>query len=120
MRTPLSRPRSGGPPASGTRASVSPAPSLQPPVRRFEIPEHLMLGDLGRMLRAAGQRPPRKRTPEDHARLAASTVVHALLAFFRDYKGRVEAGANCRIVQRANAQRPGELHLEFVIEEEKP
>ena len=79
-----------------------------------------MLGDLGRMLRAAGQRPPRKRTPEDHARLAASTVVHALLAFFRDYKGRIEAGANCRIVQRAHAPRPGELHLEFVIEEEKP
>ena len=124
------RARSGAP-VSGARLTtqppIAPASSLPPSrpastgalgSRRFAIPEHAMLSEVQRMLRSAGQRPVRERTPEDNARLAAYQTINALLIFLHDFKTMVEepSAKPLRIVQRHQPSKPGRLHLDFETE----
>ena len=128
------RARSGAPPASGARLTTqplsAPASTLLPSrpawtggtgalgSRRFAIPEHAMLTQVQRMLRSAGQRPVRERTPEDNARLAAYQTINALLIFLHDFKTMVEEpnAKPLRIVQRYQPSKPGRLHLDIRTE----
>ena len=56
------------------------------------------------------------RTPEDHARISAFRAIEDLLHLLDQYRGRVESGECCRLVEREHAREPGRLMIEIAIE----
>jgi hypothetical protein len=86
------------------------------PVRRLAIPEIKALRELRTALAYGGLPAPDRRTPEDHARIAAFRVVGELLWFFGQFQHRVENGERCRIVEREHPRQMGRLVIEFAIE----
>jgi hypothetical protein len=85
-------------------------------VRVFAIPELRALQNLRAALAIGGIPPVDKRTPEDGARLALFRLLEEALLLLRHFKGRIEAGERCRLVEREHPHESGRLVVELVIE----
>ena len=91
-------------------------PSAGEPVRRLAIPEIKALRELRHVFARGGLPAPDRRTPEDHARIAAFRMLEELLRFFEQFRHRVENGERCRIVEREHPREAGRLIIELAIE----
>ncbi len=91
-------------------------PGMTAPASPLAAPEFAMLRQLRGALARGGL--PARRTPEDHARIAAFRTVQELLVLLDEYRRRVECGDRCRLVEREHEHKPGRLLFEVAIEVE--
>ncbi len=91
-------------------------PATRSPASPLAAPEFAVLRQLRGTLARGGL--PARRTPEDHARIAAFRTVAELLVLLDEYRRRVESGDRCRLVEREHDHKPGRLLIEVAIEVE--
>lgn len=83
---------------------------------RVTFPELSALREVRRDLARGGLPPVERRTPEEHARIAAYRAVEELLHFIERYRRRVERGEQVRIAEREHPREPGKMTIELTIE----
>jgi hypothetical protein len=96
----------------GTRPA-SPPIHLHP---GFAIPEHEALHALHRAFARGGLPSPGQRTPAEQARLVGFRILSELLTLLGEFKGRIERGEPCHLVEHLQVHQAGRLVLEFSIE----